>query len=127
MDKLQFINEQMTDLGIPYQLNEWNAPDGILKYPYTVGEFTEVATMTEDGYEESTLLLTVTTRGSWFELEGIKAKIKKRFPAGIGLCAETDSGSIAVFYAGSFPVPTGEADLKRMQINLDIKEWKGLN
>ena len=127
MDKLQFINEQMTALGIPYQLIEWNAPDGRLTYPYTVGEFTENAPTTENGYEESTLILTATTRGSWFELEEIKAKIKKHFPAGIGLCAETNSGAIAVFYSGYFPVPTGEADLKRMQINLNIKEWKGLN
>ena len=127
MDKLKFINEQMTALGIPYQLIEWNAESGIVKYPYSVGEFTEQATNLENGYEESTLLLTVTTRGSWLELEEIKDKIKKHFPANGGLRASTNSGSIAVFYAGSFPVPTGEADLKRIQINLDIKEWKGLN
>lgn len=117
----------MTALDIPYQLIEWNAADGRLTYPYFVGEFSETPTMNEDGSEESTLLLTGTTRGSWLELEEIKAKIKAHFPAVGGLRSSTDSGSIAVFYSGSLTIPTGEADLKRIQINLDIKEWKGLN
>ena len=52
----------------------------------------------------------------------IKEKIKKHFQ---DLRASIDSGSIAVFYGGAFYVPTGEADLKKLQINLNIKTWKG--
>ena len=84
-------------------------------------------TLDEDGKEESTMILTATTRGEWLELEEIKQKIKKHFPAVGGLRAETDNGVIVVFYSDAFPVPTGEADLKRIQINLDVREWKGLN
>lgn len=121
MDKLKFINEQMEAIGIPYELGQWSSR---IKYPYWVGEFTEEPTMTEDGLEQSTLLLTGTNRGNYISLETDKEKIKKHFDPKDGLIADTDSGVIAVFFDGSFPVPTGEADLKRMQINLRIKEWK---
>lgn len=124
MDKLKFMKEQMNILAIPYEFMQWSSE---IRYPYWVGECSETPTNTEDGYEESTFILTGTTRGTWFELEQIKDKIKKHFPSVGGLCSTTDSGSIAVFFSGSFPVPTGEADLKRIQINLTIKEWKGLN
>lgn len=124
MDKLQFINKQMSVLDIPYEFMEWTTK---IRYPYTVGEYSEVSTITEDGAEESTFILTVTTRGKWIVLEEIKEKIRQHFPAVGGFRAKTDSGSIAVFYDNAFPVPTGEADLKRIQINLNIKEWKGMN
>jgi hypothetical protein len=123
MDKLKFINEQMTVLAVPYEFGEWSSE---VKYPYFVGEeITEDAPLTEDGYEASTLLLVGWNRGSYLELETIKEKIKKHFNAISGCCGRTDSGSIAVFYAGSFSIPSGEAELKKIQINLIIKEWKG--
>ena len=124
MDKLKFVKEQMDILAIPYEFMQWSSE---IKYPYWVGEYSETPTLTEDGYEESTFILTGTTRGTWSELEEDKEKIKKHFPSNGGLRSSTDSGSIAVFFSGSLPVPTGEADLKRIQINLTIKEWKGLN
>lgn len=122
MDKLKFINEQMDMLAVPYAFGEFPAP---VVYPYTVGEITESPTVTEDGYEESTLLLTCFHRGAYMDLEQIKAKIKAHFSPIIGLCGRTDSGSIAVFYDGAFYIPSGEAELRKMQINLKIKEWKG--
>lgn len=121
MDKLKFINEQMDILSVPYELGEWTQK---VSYPYLTGEFTEVPTMDEDGYEESTLLLNGFHRGKYIVLEEIKEKIKKHFDPAYGLRATTDSGTIAVFFDGSFYIPTGEADLKRIQINLLIKEWK---
>lgn len=121
MDKLKFINEQMEAIGIPYELGQWSSK---IQYPYWVGEFTEEPTTTEDGLEQSTLLLTGTNRGDYLSLERDKETIKRHFDPNDGLIAETDSGVIAVFFDGAFPVPTGEADLKRIQINLKIKEWK---
>lgn len=121
MDKAIFINEQLTAIGIPYELGIWSSAG---TYPYWVGEFTEEPTMTEDGLQESTLLLTGTHRGLYTALEEQKEIIKAHFHPSDGLIGETDSGVIAVFFDGSFPVPTGEADLKRIQINLKIKEWK---
>ena len=122
MDKLKFIKEQMDMISVPYEFGEWTSP---VVYPYTVGEITDEPIVTEDGLEESTLLLTVFHRGTRLAMEEIKATIKKHFDPRFGLRAATDSGSIAVFFDGAFYVPTGEADLKKMQINIKIKEWKG--
>lgn len=122
MDKLKFINEQLSVLSIPYEFGEWTTA---VKYPYFTGEITEEPISTEDGLEQSTLLLNGFHRGKYVDLEEIKAKIKKHFHPIHGLRGQTESGSIAVFYGGAFFVPTNEADLKRIQINLIIKEWKG--
>lgn len=35
-----------------------------------------------------------------------------------------DGSAVAIFYAGSIIVPTGDGELKSIQINLHIKEWK---
>lgn len=124
MEKLAFINEQLNNvLNIPYELGQWTSD---VTYPYFVGEFTEEPTTTEDGYEASTLLITGFHRGEMLDLEEAKAKIKKHFDPIFGLRAKTDSGSIAVFYNGAYFVPTGEKNLKRIEINLSIKEWKGV-
>jgi hypothetical protein len=55
-----------------------------------------------------------------------RAKIKDQFPKEGGLRIPTDNGVVVFFYDNSFPVDTGEADLKRIQINLHIKMWKGM-
>ena len=122
MDKLQFIKEQMDILAVNYEYLEWTSE---VEYPYWVGEVTESPVTTEDGGEESTMLLTGWHRGKFIDLEVVKNKIKQHFDPIDGLRAKTDSGSIAVFFDGAFPVPTGEANLKKIQINLIIKEWKG--
>lgn len=121
MDKLKFINQQMEAIGIPYEFGQWSSE---ITYPYWVGEITEEPITTEDGHEMSTLLLTGFTRGNYLDLETAKETIKKHFHPIHGLRGWTDSGAIVVFYDGSFFVPTGEADLKRIQINLQIHEWK---
>ena len=122
MDTLKFINSQMDLLSVPYEFGEWASK---LVYPYGVGEITEEPTLTEDGAEESTMILTFWHRGAFIELEKIKSKIKKHFHPIYGLRGDTDSGTIAVFFDTAFAVPSGEADLKKMQINLKIKHWKG--
>lgn len=122
MNKLKFINEQMAAIGIPYEFEEWT--DAVV-YPYFVGEITEEPTMNEDGMEESTMILTGFHRGKMLDLIKIKEKLKSHFSPVYGLRAETDNGAIVVFFDGYFGVPSGEADLKKIQINLKIKEWKG--
>ena len=123
MDKLKFINEQMDILAVPYEFGEWTSE---IKYPYTVGELPSPEDITtEDGKEETTFILNCFDRGKYIDLEEIKEKIKMHFHPVFGLRAQTMNGSIAVFYDGAFYISTGEADLKRLQINLIIKEWKG--
>lgn len=122
MEKLKYINKQMDLLSIPYQFGQWTSK---VRYPYFVGEITEESPMTEDGFEESILILTGFNRGAKIELERAKEKIKKHFHSIFGLRGSTDGGTIAVFFDGSFFVPTGESGLEKIQINLKIKEWKG--
>jgi hypothetical protein len=122
MDKLKFINEQMDIIAVPYEFGQWSSA---VSYPYSVGEISETPTRSEDGSEEATLLLTVFHRGNMIDLLAVKDKIKNHFPSVYGLRGKTDSGAIAVFFDGSFSVPTGDPDLKKLQINLKIKEWKG--
>lgn len=116
---LKFISDTLDSLNINYQFGEWSTnpvPD-----PYFVGEYTESESLTreEDGLQEATFMLTGTGT-SWLTLEQAKASIENN----ISRTAILPNGNgIAVFYAGSLIVPTGDAELKRIQINLTIKEW----
>lgn len=121
---LGIVTTEMSSIGVPYEFMRWSAPHCDL---YWVGEYSETPTDTEDGYEEGTLLLTGTTTKAWSMLMQDRAKIKSHFPSIGGLCKSTSKGTVAIFYENSFPVPTDTAELKRMQINLKIKTWKGIN
>ena len=112
----------MKRIAVPYEFMEWTSP---VQYPYFVGEVTEEPITTEEGLEESTLLLTGFHRGSFADLLNVSNKIKKHFQPVYGLRGSTESGVIAAFYDGSVLVPSGESDLKKIQINIKIKEWKG--
>lgn len=122
MDKLKFIGEELYKLNIPYEFLEWT---GRVTYPYCVGEITEEPIATEDGAEQSTMLLTVFHREKMVELLEIKEAVKRHFDPVCGLRGNTGSGAIAVYYDGSFPIPSGEAGLKKIQINLKVIEQKG--
>ena len=119
---LKTISEEMRGIGVPYEFMRWTSA---VTDRYWVGEYSETPTVNEDGYKESTMILTGTTRGSWIDLEQDKAKIEQHFPTVYGLRKTTAKGSVTIYYENSFPVETGEADLKRIQVNLRIKEWKG--
>lgn len=121
---LGIIKAEMQNIKVPYEYMRWTSP---VKDHYWIGECTEVSTDTEDGYNEFTMMLTGTAKGSWFELEQQKAKIKDHFPQIGGFRKATEKGVVVIFYDNSFPIDTGEADLKRTQINLHIKTWKGMN
>ena len=123
MEQLKFINEQMASIAVPYEFMQWTSD---IVYPYFVGEITESPTFSESGFEESTMLLTGFSRGNYLDMETIKEKIKSHFSPVYGLRGQTESGAtITVFYDNAFYVPTGEADLKKLQINLKIFLWKG--
>lgn len=121
---LGIVATELNNIGVPYEFMRWTST---VEDRYWVGEYSETSTYTEDGYEEATLILTGTTRDSWSVLMQDRAKIDDHFPNVGGLRIPTDKGVVVIFYDTSFPVPTGEADLKRIQINLQIKSWKGMN
>lgn len=117
---LKFISEKLERLKIPYAFEEWTANE--VPDPYFVGEYNEVESTEreENGYQETTLILTGTGR-KWLGLEQAKEIIENNITETAIL---PNGNGIAVFYSNSFPVPTGDAELKRIQINLTIKEWR---
>lgn len=117
---LKVINEIMQQLGIHYEYMEWTSD---IVYPYFVGEYVETPIETEDGLKESTFILTGFTRGTWIELEQIKEKIENLFHNGYEAIIDNKSG-VAVFYGDSQPIRQENESLKKIQINLEIKEWK---
>ena len=121
MSVLGVIKEELDNIGIPYEFMRWTSD---VQYPYWVGEYSEIASVTEDGYKESTVTLTGTTNEAWVKLEQERAEIENHFPTVYGLRKATDKGTVVIYYDRSFPVPTSEADLKRIQIDLKVMEWR---
>ena len=118
---LKVIFNDMAALKINYDFLEWK---GKLVYPYFVGEYQEVPTPNECGEVETNFILTGFARGQNIDLEREKKKIKKFYPKTEGRTVITEDGTVmAIFYSDSFMVPTGNEELKKMQINLTIKEW----
>ena len=124
MDELSYINEQMNMLSVPYEFGQWSSE---VTYPYFFGEISEEPPTNEDGGEQKTFIITGFHRGTYSELIEVKEKIKKHFDPIYGLRASVNGDAIAVFYDGSFFIPTDEAQLKKIQINLKIKMWKGVS
>lgn len=119
---LKIISDSMESLGLKYEFMEYTSN---IEYPYFVGEYGETEPLTEDGLQESSFILSGYSRSSWLSLENANESIEKYFDPISGHTEITESGSgVAIFYSSSLPVPTGDAALKKMQINLTIKEWK---
>ena len=119
---LKIISDDMASLGLEYDFGTYKKSPVV--YPYLVGEYQETEPMTEDGLLESTFLLTGFNRGEWLALEEVIEKIENYYGVE-GKTVITGNGSgVAVFYAGTLIVPTGDAELTKIQVNLRIKEWK---
>lgn len=120
---LNAVSDCMAAAGLSYEFGEWTS-DPV--YPYWTGEYQESEPMTEDGMSDSTFILTGWTRGNYNELEQEKEEIKEQFHPLGGLMVAADDGSVvAIFYASAIGgIPTGDAELKKIQVNLKVKEWK---
>lgn len=120
-DVLAVIADQMELLGLNYEFREMTKSPP--SYPYWVGETTEPENLTEDGKCEPTVILTGFHRGNFIELETEKSKIKNHFLHGV--TTMKNGSAVAVFYGGSLDIPLEDDDLKKCQVNLSIKTWKG--
>lgn len=121
---LGIVKNAMLSNNIPYEFMRFTSD---VEDRYWVGEYSEVTTDTEDGYNEYTMMLTGTTQNAWLELIKDSEKIKDHFPQIGGLRTANKEGVVVIFYDNSFPIDTGEENLKRIQVNLHIKSWKGMN
>lgn len=120
---LDAVGQGMKEAGVNYRFSEWK---GDPVYPYWIGEYQELDPLNEDGMHETSFILTGFTRNSRLELEKDKEKIQKMFPQCGAYKATADDGSVvAIFYAGCLAnLPTGDAELKKIEVNLMVKEWK---
>ena len=116
---LEFIDKELQGLGINYEFGRWKSE---IVYPYWVGSFTEVPS--DDGPAETTFILEGFTRGSYLELLENKETIENHFTHGITAILENHSGVAVVYADANCDIPTGDANLKKIQVNLTVKEWK---
>lgn len=140
---LEFIEKELHGLGINYAFGRWypnkepeEEPDAEqeadhveeqdkdpeIVYPYWVGSFTEVPS--DDGPVETTFILEGFTRGSYLELLENKETIENHFMHGITAILDYRSGVAVVYSDANCDIPTGDANLKKIQVNLTVKEWK---
>ena len=118
---LKHINEQLSSI-INYEFGQWNSD---IKFPFWVGEYQEVYYSYEQEYKEYSFTLTGTNRGTWSRLEEDKKKIQKLFANHTAVLE--DGNSVAVFYETAYMIPSEDAEIRRMQIQLNVKEWGTTN
>ena len=119
---LKAMKGAMQEIGVEYAFRRFRKKP---EYPYCVGDYLESESMTEDGLQECTFTLTGFARGAGSEtvLEAAKNKIRNYFTLE-GRAFPFDDGSVVVIaYGDAQPVPTEDAELDRIQINLTVKEW----
>ena len=118
-ETLKFISDVLTAAGINYEFGQWS---GEIVYPYWVGEYIEQAYSPEDGYQETTFTLNGFSRTTWLDLENAKEIIERLFSNSVQILQS--GNGVCIFYEGTTIIPENDAELKRMQIDLTIKEWK---
>lgn len=119
IEALKYINDILSKV-TNYEFGEWS------QYPipdiYFVGEYDEVGEPNEDGRMESTFILTGTGR-TMLALEAAKTNIKRTIEANERAILPNGNG-IALFYSNALNVPTDNVDFYRIQINIQIFEWR---
>ena len=92
------------------------------KYPYMTYEYYETNVTNEDGGTDGELLCEIWTRNSFAELIDIKEKLKDYFKQKNIM---VDNNVCHFDYVSSTPEDTGDAELKKLQVNIMTKYWKG--
>ena len=118
---LEVVASGMSEIGLNYAFMEWKDTP---KYPYFTGEYQEIEPYSEDGMQECDFILTGWHRGSWLELETAKEKIENYFYRDGRTAIASNGNAVVVFYSRSDFIPSGDAELKKIEIRLKAKEWK---
>lgn len=120
---IEYFNERMSAV-VQYALGQWegNAADEESCY-WVLSDYTEEesASRDESGKQATNVVLRGFTRGKLMLLERDKEKIAKHVPSTTVL---EDGTGVAIMYGYGMIVPTGDADLKSMKINMRIQEWR---
>lgn len=120
-EPLKLISDGMAALGLNYAFERWKDKP---KYPYFTGEYLEEESTSEDGMQQCDFILTGITRGSWLELETAKEKIENYFYRDGRTAIASNGNAVVVFYSRSDVIPSGDEELKKIEIRLKAKEWK---
>lgn len=122
IDILRIIKEQMELIGINYEFMRMNTYPP--SYPYWVGEYIEGGEPQEDQLSETELILNGFGRGNILLLENEKEIIKNHFQY-INVSLDDKKSVICIYYNGSHVIQDEDMELKRVQVNLKIKKWRG--
>ena len=120
-EPLKLISDGMEAIGLNYAFAMW---EGEPKYPYFTGEYQESPPEDESGRQDATFILTGFTRGRIADLEEAKEKIENYFYRDGRTAIAPNGNAVVVLYSNSFVVPSGDAELKKIEIHLNVKEWK---
>lgn len=118
----KLLNDRMSAV-VQYAFGRWKGKAADGETCYWVGEAIEVESpnRTENGMQEISLFIRGYTRGTWLLLEQEKEKIEKHVPCTMMLA---DGTGVVILYDYANMVPTGDAELKSMKINMTIQEWR---
>lgn len=120
-EPLKLISDGMAALGLNYAFERWEDEP---KYPYFTGEYQETPSTTEDGMQEADFILTGWHRGEIADLEAAKEKIENYFYRDGRTAIAPNGNAVVVSYSHSFVIPSGDAELNKIEIHLNVKEWK---
>lgn len=120
---MEYFDKRMS-AAVPYAFERWKGAAADEQSCYWVlSEYTEVENpfQQETGMRETSVILRGFTRGKTVLLEEEKEKIEKSVP---GTTILDDGTGVVIMYDYGMIVPTGNADLKSMKINMTIQEWR---
>lgn len=117
---MEYISGLFKSADIPCVFMRWNTETPETYWTWEYMESPSLST-TENGYQENTVIVRGYTRGEWLRLEEGKETIEKTFAKTAIL---NDGTGVAVSYDSAMVVPTYDAQLKSIKINLTIQEWK---
>lgn len=92
------------------------------KYPYMTYEYYETNVTHEDGGTTGELLCEIWSRNTFEELIDIKEKLKEFFKH---KNIKVGNNMYHFDYASSTPEDTGDASLKKIQVSITTRYWKG--
>lgn len=120
-DTLRAVKAAMEEMNLEYAFRRFRGRPG---YPYFVGDYMEADPVSEDGQQECTFTLTGFARGAGSEdsLETAKEAVRDYFTQE-GRAFPFADGIVVISYGNAQNIPTEDAELDRIQINLSIKEW----
>lgn len=119
---LKAVNQELNKLGVNYSYSENKQKPP--KYPYWVGSYTCPEGMSEDGERNPTVILTGFFRGlTLLEIEQEKEKIAAHFRN--GRIVHINGSVVVIYTANVLDIPQDFDDLKKSEIYLSIKYWKG--